>query len=186
LSKFTDLRIACVVGGDSIADQFAALATNPDMYVFGQSCRECLTCLLLLLWWWWCAISIIATPGRLLHHISEVGNFLKAVEYLVFDEADRLFEMGLQEQLLQLLTYVPSSRQTLLFSATLPPRVVEFSQAGLNNPAIIRLDSETKLPPTLKIQFFLCRLEEKEAALVYMLNNLIKSNEQTIIFTATR
>lgn len=62
----------------------------------------------------------MATPGRLLHIISETGLSLKAVEYIVFDEADRLFEMGLKEQILEVLSKIPSSRQTLLISATLP------------------------------------------------------------------
>lgn len=62
----------------------------------------------------------MATPGRLLHIISETGLSLKAVEYVVFDEADRLFELGLKEQILEILSKIPSSRQTLLVSATLP------------------------------------------------------------------
>lgn len=152
--------------------------------------------------------SIIATPGRLLHHISEVGNIIKSVEYIVFDEADQLFEMGFEEQLMQIISYLPNpsssssssssvaggggmsgiGRQTLLFSATLPQKVVEFSHVGLNNPVVVRLDSESKLPPNLAIQFFTVRQQEKDAALIYLLthSNLIQQNHQTIVFTATR
>jgi superfamily II DNA/RNA helicase len=71
IAKFTDLRVIAIVGGDPIEAQFEALASRPDV--------------------------IIATPGRLMHHLREISTFkLKHVEYLVFDEADRLFEMGVR------------------------------------------------------------------------------------------
>jgi superfamily II DNA/RNA helicase len=75
MAKFTDLRIVAIVGGDPIEAQFDALASRPDI--------------------------IIATPGRLMHHLREISTFkLKHVQYLVFDEADRLFEMGVSVTLL--------------------------------------------------------------------------------------
>lgn len=69
IAKFTDIRVIAISGGDPIEAQFEALASRPDV--------------------------IIATPGRLMHHLREISTFkLKYVQYLVFDEADRLFEMG--------------------------------------------------------------------------------------------
>jgi ATP-dependent RNA helicase DDX54/DBP10 len=69
LAKFTDLRFALLVGGDSMEMQFSALANNPDI--------------------------IIATPGRLMHQLQEVPDFrMNRVDVVVFDECDRLFEMG--------------------------------------------------------------------------------------------
>ncbi len=56
---------------------------------------------------------------------------LSSVEYVVFDEADRLFEMGFAEQLLGIVHQLPETRQTLLFSATLPKQLVEFAKAGM-------------------------------------------------------
>lgn len=129
---------------------------------------------------------------------------LSSIEYVVFDEADRLFEMGFKEQLNEILHKLPSeNRQTLLFSATLPESLVEFARAGLQNPILIRLDVETKLSENLKLTFFQCRIEDKLAVLVYLLNNVIKAVknpadldeydpikkkplEQTIIFVATK
>lgn len=61
---------------------------------------------------------------------------LNYVRYLVFDEADRLFEMGFAEQLHDILKRVPDNRQTLLFSATLPKMLIEFAKAGLSNPTL--------------------------------------------------
>ena len=69
MAKFTNLRIISIVGGDGIESQFEMLANEPDI--------------------------LIATPGRLMHHLREIYSFkLSHIQYLVFDEADRLFEMG--------------------------------------------------------------------------------------------
>ena len=66
-----------------------------------------------------------------MHHLEEVADFsLGAVEVLIFDEADRLFEMGFADQLQQLLAAVPEQRQCLLFSATMPRALVAFARAG--------------------------------------------------------
>lgn len=124
---------------------------------------------------------------------------LSSIEYVVFDEADRLFEMGFKEQLNEILYKLPTeNRQTLLFSATLPQSLVEFARAGLQNPVLIRLDVESKLSDKLKLAFFQCRIEDKLAILIYLLNNVIKSVknpsqdayqsrlQQTIIFVATK
>ena len=114
-SKGTQLRSVLLTGGDSLEDQFGMMMNNPDV--------------------------IIATPGRFLHLKVEMNLDLKSIEYAVFDEADRLFEMGFQEQLNELLASLPSSRQTLLFSATLPSSLVDFAKAGLTNPVLVRLDA---------------------------------------------
>ena len=63
----------------------------------------------------------------------------------------RLFEMGFQEQLHEILSRLPESRQTVLFSATLPKLLVEFARAGLHDPTLIRLDVDTKLSEQLKV-----------------------------------
>lgn len=112
LGKFTGLKAAVVLGGDSMEDQFAAIHGNPDV--------------------------IVATPGRFLHVCIEMDLKLSSIEYVVFDEADRLFEMGFGEQLSDIFTRLSDSRQTLLFSATLPKVLVEFAKAGLTDPVLIR------------------------------------------------
>jgi ATP-dependent RNA helicase DDX54/DBP10 len=66
---------------------------------------------------------IVATPGRLLHHIIEVGISFKRLEVLVFDEADRMFEMGFSDQIAAISKTLRVERQTMLFSATLPTMV---------------------------------------------------------------
>ncbi|KAJ8425739.1 hypothetical protein Cgig2_000799 [Carnegiea gigantea] len=161
LGRYTDLRTSLLVGGDSMESQFAELAQNPDV--------------------------IIATPGRLMHHLTEVDDMsLRTVEYVVFDEADALFGMGFAEQLHKILAQLSENRQTLLFSATLPSVLADFVKAGLRDPQMVRLDVESRIPPDLKLVFFTMRPEEKYAALVYLIREQISSDEQTMIFASTR
>ncbi|CAN1234689.1 Putative DEAD-box ATP-dependent RNA helicase 29 [Linum perenne] len=161
LGKFTDLRTSLLVGGDSMESQFEELAQNPDI--------------------------IIATPGRLMHHLAEVDDIsLKTVEYVVFDEADSLFGMGFAEQLHKILMQLGENRQTLLFSATMPSALAEFAKAGLRDPQLVRLDVETKISPDLQMTFFTVRQEEKDAALLYLTREHINSNEQSLIFVSTK
>jgi ATP-dependent RNA helicase DDX54/DBP10 len=121
-----------------------------------------------------CLNSIIATPGRLLHLIVEMNLDLKSVQYVVFDEADRLFELGFSTALHEILHKLPTSRQTLLFSATLPKTLVEFAKAGLQNPKLVRLDAESKISSDLRMAFFSVKQAEKDACLLSLLRDVIK------------
>ena len=117
---------------------------------------------------------VIATPGRFLHLKVEMSLDLSSIRYVVFDEADRLFEMGFAAQLAEILHALPTSRQTLLFSATLPKSLVEFARAGLQEPSLVRLDAESKVSPDLESAFFSVKSAEKEGALLHILHDLIK------------
>ncbi|XP_069877542.1 ATP-dependent RNA helicase DDX54 [Dipodomys merriami] len=160
LGKFTGLKTALILGGDKMEDQFAALHENPDI--------------------------IIATPGRLVHVAVEMNLKLQSVEYVVFDEADRLFEMGFAEQLQEIISRLPGGHQTVLFSATLPKMLVEFARAGLTEPVLIRLDVDAKLNEQLKTSFFLVREDTKAAVLLYLLRNVVRPQDQTVVFVATK
>lgn len=98
---------------------------------------------------------------------------LKSVQYVVFDEADRLFEMGFETALTEILHRLPPSRQTLLFSATLPKSLVEFAKAGLENPKLVRLDAESKISTDLRMAFFSVKPTEKDASLLLLLRDVI-------------
>ncbi|OPJ74707.1 ATP-dependent RNA helicase DDX54 [Patagioenas fasciata monilis] len=160
LGKFTGLKTALILGGDKMEDQFAALHENPDI--------------------------IIATPGRLVHVAVEMKLKLNTVEYVVFDEADRLFEMGFAEQLQEIIARLPDCHQTVLFSATLPKLLVEFARAGLTEPMLIRLDVESKLSDQLKLAFFHLRGDDKPAVLLHLLRSVVKPQDQTVVFVATK
>ncbi|NXG77067.1 DDX54 helicase, partial [Baryphthengus martii] len=160
LGKFTGLKTALILGGDKMEDQFAALHENPDI--------------------------IIATPGRLVHVAVEMKLKLHTVEYVVFDEADRLFEMGFAEQIQEIIARLPDCHQTVLFSATLPKLLVEFARAGLTEPMLIRLDVESKLSEQLKLAFFHVRGDDKPAVLLHLLRSVVKPQDQTVVFVATK
>jgi ATP-dependent RNA helicase DDX54/DBP10 len=117
---------------------------------------------------------IIATPGRLLHLLVEMSLSLSTIQYLVFDEADRLFEMGFSHHLTTILEKLPSTRQTVLFSATLPKSLVDFAKAGLTDPKLVRLDSEVKISQDLRMGFWSVREGERDAALLCLLRDVIK------------
>ncbi|KAG6375381.1 P-loop containing nucleoside triphosphate hydrolase protein [Boletus reticuloceps] len=150
------LRWGLIVGGEGMDEQFEMISGNPDV--------------------------IIATPGRLLHLIVEMSLSLTLVQYVVFDEADRLFELGFSTALSEILARLPSSRQTLLFSATLPKSLVEFAKAGLRDPKLVRLDAESKISTDLRMAFFSVKQSEKDACLLSLLRDVIKvpfaSNER--------
>jgi ATP-dependent RNA helicase DDX54/DBP10 len=93
--------------------------------------------------------------------------------------------MGLGEQINEITNRLPEVRQTLLFSATLPKLLVEFAKAGLDDPVLVRLDVESKLPDELKLSFITSRSEEKLAVLMCLLKQVVKADAQTVIFVAT-
>ena len=98
----------------------------------------------------------------------------------------RLFEMGFSSQLNEILHALPETRQTLLFSATLPRLLVDFAKAGLNNPALLRLDVDHRISRDLQMLFFSVKSMEKDAAIIHLLRNLSDKDELTIVFTATK
>ena len=156
------LRFCLLVGGDSVEDQFELLAANPDV--------------------------LIATPGRMQHILLDAQLSLGRVEYVVFDEADRLFEMGFATQLHTILATMPSGRQTALFSATMPGLLADFTRAQLHEPQLIRLDTESKLSEHLTIEFFRVRPHEKMAALMLLLAKVLTDSkkQQTIVFASVQ
>lgn len=154
------LETCLLVGGDSIEDQFDLLSRNPDI--------------------------IIATPGRLMHHLLEAELSLKRCEYVVFDEADRLFELGFAAQLHEILKRMPEGRQTVLVSATMPSILAEFARAGLHRPQVVRLDADQKMSEDLALAFFTVRPTEKVAALACLFLHIINQDERAVVFTATR
>jgi ATP-dependent RNA helicase DeaD len=89
---------------------------------------------------------LVATPGRLVEHIKKGAVSLSSMEILVLNEADRLFEKGFQLQLNEILRFLPRSRQTLLFSATLPPEIVKMSEKWLREPVRITIEQEVVAP----------------------------------------
>lgn len=155
--EFPGIRCIGINGGESMEKQFSLLASNPDV--------------------------IVATPGRLAHHLSEIPDFhLKHCDMVIFDEADRLFEMGFAMQIRQICSSMPSTesgRQTCLFSATMPKMLVEFTKSGImdSSPQVVRLDKEASVSEELRIGFITVRSQEKDAALLHLLRDVLPRKE---------
>lgn len=82
---------------------------------------------------------VIATPGRLIAHLSLGYVDLSKVSYFILDEADRMLDMGFYEDIMQIVKYLPKDRQTIMFSATMPAKIQQLANTILNNPAEIKL-----------------------------------------------
>ena len=161
IAGLCDLRLVSIVGGGSMAKQFEMLATNPDI--------------------------IVATPGRLVHHRVEADLCLKSVLVLVFDEADRLFEMGFAQDIKKIHNSCSNpQRQVMMFSATLPESVQSFAKVGLNDATVVKLDQSKMLSEKLLSHCFLCRSENKIAAAIFVLNEIIRKKDRCLMFVATR
>ena len=164
LGKFTDLRFALIAGGKGFDDQFEKLAQNPDI--------------------------IIATPGRVLHHIEEGSLQLKKVEILIIDEADKMMELSLGEQLRKIIQNCPPQKQIILLSATIQEQLASFLKSGIiKEYKILSIDEENKIPEKLKIHLIYTRKEDKLYTLVSLLKtpSIINIEKQlTIIFVMTK
>lgn len=82
---------------------------------------------------------IVATPGRLIAHLTSKAINLDHLKHLVLDEADRMMDMGFYEDIVRIISYLPKERQNLLFSATMPPKIRSLSKKILHNPVEINI-----------------------------------------------
>jgi ATP-dependent RNA helicase DeaD len=130
---------------------------------------------------------VVATPGRALDHLRRRTLRLEGIELLVLDEADEMLDMGFAEDLEALLTATPETRQTALFSATLPPRIVAIAGRHLRDPVRIAIASEALAPGTLprvrQVAYIVARAH-KPAALGRVLD--MESPSSAIVFCRTR
>ena len=127
---------------------------------------------------------LIATPGRLLDHLSAPYASLKNIEFLVLDEADRMLDMGFLPDIKRILRLVPAKRQTLLFSATMPPPIAALTREMLHNP--VRIDLGRRSLPAIGITqaIYLVKQELKASLLLALLKNGEMS--QALVFTRTK
>ena len=103
---------------------------------------------------------IVATPGRICDHLERGNIWLEYLEILVLDEADRMLEMGFAEQLNRILRETPNTRQTLLFSATLPPTIEKLAKTILYEPHRIQIGKQSRAAATTVEQRFVFLEEE--------------------------
>jgi ATP-dependent RNA helicase DeaD len=130
---------------------------------------------------------VVATPGRALDHITRGTLDLTAVEVLVLDEADEMLDMGFAEELDAILESVPKTRQTALFSATMPPRIRSITKRHLNDPVHVTIANETAAPgkkPRIREVAYVVQRAHKVAALARVID--MESPASAIVFCRTR
>ncbi len=127
---------------------------------------------------------IIATPGRLLDHLkSSYANF-DALEVLVLDEADRMLDMGFLPDIRRLLRQLPTKRQTLFFSATMPPPIAQLTREMLKNPVTIALERQSRPATGITQALYPVSQELKSALLATLLER--GDMKEALVFTRTK
>ncbi len=127
---------------------------------------------------------VIATPGRLLDHISQKNIDLRGVEFLILDEADRMLDMGFINDIKKILTILPKQKQTLLFSATYSDEIKKLSDKLLNSPVLIEVARRNTTSQSVKQRVYPVDQVRKRELLTHLINE--GSWKQVLVFTRTK
>ncbi len=126
---------------------------------------------------------VIATPGRMISHLQNSGVDLSHVEVLILDEADRMLDMGFSDDIMQIISYLPKQRQTIMFSATLPPKIRELTKSILHNPAEINI-AVSKPNEAIDQSAYVCYESQKLGIIREMFAE--PTDSKTIIFSSSK
>ncbi|WP_298715703.1 DEAD/DEAH box helicase [uncultured Oceanisphaera sp.] len=157
-AKHSDLRTLAMFGGVSINPQMKALGRKVDI--------------------------VVATPGRLLDHVSQRSIDLSQVEMLVLDEADRMLDMGFIRDIRRIIAKMPIKRQNLLFSATFSNEIKQLAEDLLNEPEHIEVATRNATADTIAQRFYGVDKNKKRALLSYLIGH--NNWRQVLVFTRTK
>lgn len=126
---------------------------------------------------------IIATPGRLLAHLQMGYVDLSAVEFFILDEADRMLDMGFYDDIMQIVDQLPKVRRTMMFSATMPPKIQKLAGTVLHNPVEIKIAVSR---PTEKIaqSAYICSERSKNGLLCHIFDTI--ASKRVIVFASSK
>ena len=126
---------------------------------------------------------VIATPGRLISHLSLGYVDLSKVSFFILDEADRMLDMGFAEDIMKIVKYLPKERQTIMFSATMPPKIQQLAKTILTNPVEVKL-AVSKPAEKIIQAAYICY----EAQKLGIIESLFKEQqpERVIIFASSK
>ena len=158
LARFKGINTLPIYGGQDIGRQIRALRKRPQV--------------------------VIGTPGRLLDHINRKTLKLDDVRFVVLDEADEMLDMGFLEDIQTILSSVPDERQTMLFSATMPPNIQRLAQQFLKNPEHVSVVPKQVSAPLISQSYIEVHERSKFDALCRLLD--MESPELAIIFGRTK
>lgn len=151
------LKTAVLIGGASMFNQIKALRKHPSI--------------------------IISTPGRLIDHLERRNVHLKDVRILVLDEADRMLDMGFQPQVERILRSVPRERQTMLFSATIPPEIVSLASRHMKLPIHVEIAPSGTAAEGVTQELFIVAHDKKRDVVKMLLNEYLGS---VLVFSRTK
>jgi ATP-dependent RNA helicase RhlE len=157
-ARFMDLQVGLVHGGVGFGKQRETLAAGVDV--------------------------LVATPGRLLDFMGDGTIDLSTIEYLVLDEVDRMLDMGFLPQVRRIVDKVPKKRQTLFFSATLPPELATMTKWLLTNPETIEIGARRSPAETVTHALYPVAKDQKFDLLVALLQRT--NFDSVILFTSTK
>ncbi len=156
--KFTGIRNTVIFGGVKQAAQTAALRQGVDI--------------------------LVATPGRLLDLMNQGYVSLKNIEYSVLDEADRMLDMGFIHDIRKIIASLPQKRQSLFFSATMPPDIVKLSRQILGNPERVSVTPEQTTAEKVEQSIYFVSKTGKAKLLVHLLES--NDFDSTLVFSRTK
>ena len=156
--KYTPLRVVPIFGGVGIEPQAKALRHGVDV--------------------------VVATPGRLLDHMERKNVSFEELEVLVLDEADRMLDMGFAPQLNRIVAEIPPYRQTLLFSATMPPEVEALARKYLRKPVVVQVGRRSEAASTVTHAVYPVSRDKKHTLLAELLKQ--SDMDSVLVFTRTK
>src|SRR5256714_655100 len=156
--KHTELRVVPVYGGVGLEPQSKALRRGVDV--------------------------VVATPGRLLDHMERGNVSFDDLEVLVLDEADRMLDMGFAPQLNRIVHEMPRYRQTLLFSATMPPEVEVLARKYLRKPVVVQIGRRSEAAHTVTHAVYPVPREKKHTLLAHLLKD--GNLDSVLVFVRTK
>ena len=151
------MRTACLIGGAPIGPQVQALRKDPRV--------------------------VIATPGRLIDHMTQWNIDTNAVVMLVLDEADRMLDMGFAPQIEKILRFVPKDRQTMLFSASIPKEIMEIAAKYMKLPVSIEIAPSGTAAEGVSQELFIVKKEAKQQLLRKL---LMQYHGAVLLFSRTK
>jgi len=157
-AQHSKLRVAVVYGGIDMKPQTAELKAGVEV--------------------------LVATPGRLLDHIEAKNCVLNQVEYVVLDEADRMLDIGFLPDLQRILSYLPKTRQTLLFSATFSPEIKRLAESYLQDPVLVEVARPNATATNVEQRFFSVETDDKRRAVLKLLKD--REITQALVFVNSK
>jgi ATP-dependent RNA helicase RhlE len=157
-SKHVPLRSVCIYGGVDMRAQIAELKEGREI--------------------------VVATPGRLLDHVQQKTVNFNSVEFLVLDEADRMLDMGFIPDIKRILSLLPTSRQSLLFSATFSDEIKKLADVMLKAPQLIEVARRNTVSETITHRVHPVSADHKRHLLLHLLKD--KPDMQVLVFVGTK